>query len=242
MQITGHRGMASAAPENTLISIEKAAKHGTKWIEIDVQLTQDKQVVVIHDNTVNRCSNGTGAVRNFTYHEIKLLDAGSYFHTQFANEPIPSLKETLNLCLQYNLALNIELKAYYGDNEHALCDAVTEIINTMQYPEDKLLFSSFSLSALEIMKNTLPTVRRGFCDWSWRPDMVDIIKGLDLFSVHFNYRYVKKEYTKIIHEAGAKVIVWTANDTDLLSHLKDIGVDNIITDFPDQFLLQPGTH
>ena len=112
MEIAAHRGVSSLAPENTLSAFQKAAAMGCEWIEFDVQLTQDGSPVVIHDKTVERCTNGVGIVSEMTLKELKLLDAGSWFSKEFCNETIPTLEEVLSLAKKYNMSVNIELKTY----------------------------------------------------------------------------------------------------------------------------------
>ncbi|CAG22877.1 putative glycerophosphoryl diester phosphodiesterase [Photobacterium profundum SS9] len=96
--ITGHRGAAALAPENTLSAIQKAVESGIEWVEIDTQLSADNIPVIVHDKTVKRCSNGKGCVGELTLAELKALDVGSWFSNEFAGETIPTLEETLLAC------------------------------------------------------------------------------------------------------------------------------------------------
>ena len=103
--IIGHRGAYNSAPENTLTSFRKAAQLGAKWIEIDVRLSSDKIPVVFHDNEVNRTTNGQGPVDSFTLESLQELDAGSHYHIDFSGEKVPTLLQTITVCIELNLSL-----------------------------------------------------------------------------------------------------------------------------------------
>ena len=111
-KIFAHRGSKGTHPENTLASFKEAVRVGSDGIELDVHLTKDGHLVVIHDETVDRTTNGTGEIRNLTLAEIKAMDAGGWFHNKYAGEKIPTLEEVLLLLteLGFNGQLNIELK------------------------------------------------------------------------------------------------------------------------------------
>ncbi|NMR95157.1 glycerophosphoryl diester phosphodiesterase, partial [Vibrio parahaemolyticus] len=108
--LIGHRGVAGSYPENTKISIQAAIDLGLKWVEVDIQPTKDNVLVVCHDHTVNRCSNGQGRVDELTLEELKALDFGSWFSTDFSGEKILTLDELLTLATENKLNLNIEVK------------------------------------------------------------------------------------------------------------------------------------
>ena len=129
--VIGHRGAYNSAPENTLIAFRKAAQLGARWVEIDVRLSSDKVPVIFHDNEVNRTTNGQGPVGTLTLKSLKKLDAGSYYHTDFSGEKIPTLLETISLCIELNLGINIEIKPNYGQATETVT-AILAIINRFQ--------------------------------------------------------------------------------------------------------------
>ena len=116
------------APENTLSVFNNAAEFGCKWIEVDVQLSQDKVPVVFHDKMVNRCTNGSGVVSEMTLESLKSLDAGLWFGEEFHGERIPTLKKTLLLARDSNLKVNIVIKVYPEDDVVLLCEQIKQVV------------------------------------------------------------------------------------------------------------------
>ena len=147
--IIGHRGAFNSAPENTLSAFRKAAQLGARWVEIDVRLSSDKVPVIFHDNVVNRTTNGQGPVGTFTLDSLKKLDAGSYYHTDFSGEKIPTLLETIRLCIELNLGINIEIKPNYGQAAETVTAVLTIINRFQEQLKGNVLFSSFDLLCLE---------------------------------------------------------------------------------------------
>ncbi|MGF1694393.1 glycerophosphoryl diester phosphodiesterase [Vibrio lamellibrachiae] len=233
--ITGHRGAASLAPENTLVSIEQAAKAGAHWVEIDTQLSADNVPVVFHDKTVNRCTNGKGKISELDLATLKSLDAGSWFGEEFSGVTIPTLEEALDKCVELNLTLNLELKTYDDKTIHALVEQVIDVVNRRDYPIDKLLFSSFSKDALVLCQTLAPKVRRGFICEVWNSASIDSLKSLELYSVHVDHQILDKSTAKQIKESGVVLKIWTLNEPEKAETYYQLGVDNIITDMPDKF-------
>ena len=236
MKITAHRGFSSLAPENTLAAMKEAINYGCKWIEIDVQLSADHVPMVIHDKTVNRCSNGKGEVRNLSKIELKQLDAGSWFSDDFNGESIPTLEEVLLLTSEAKVALNIELKIHTGDCIHLLCEKVAEVISKLNIEPELMLFSSFDQSALLAIKQHLPHVRRGQL-WETIPNNhADVLSELDAFSVHCDYRYLTEEKAKAVKRLGYQLYCYTPNQPELVEDHWLWGVDMMITDTPHRYL------
>jgi glycerophosphoryl diester phosphodiesterase len=233
--ITGHRGALALAPENTLAGIQKAVECGVEWIELDTQLCADNIPVIIHDDTVQRCTNGKGRVSELTLTQLKALDAGSWFSSEFTGETIPSLKETLIACQESAININIEIKIH---SEHEIKPLVVKVIETVKclnYPIEKLLFSSFSKKALAHCQTLYPEVRRGFITKHNPSNMLNTIKHLDLYSLHINYRRLNEPLAKSIKEMGLILMIWTMNDPNQIEKYTAWGVDNIITDKPNDF-------
>lgn len=233
--ITGHRGAAALAPENTLASIKKAAEVGVSWVEIDTQLSADGIPVVIHDETVNRCTNGKGKIANLSLAELKELDAGSWFSPEFSGEQIPTLAEACEACLALGLTLNLELKIHHDKQIEPLVNAVVDLLKEKEFPLDKLLFSSFQKRALELCQQQMPSVRRGFICEVWNDYSLTSIEASQPYSVHIDHRILTPTIAKSIKDAGYVLKIWTLNKADKAQHFFDMGVDNIITDTPDKF-------
>jgi glycerophosphoryl diester phosphodiesterase len=233
--ITGHRGAAALAPENTLAGIQKAVESGIKWIEIDTQLSADNVPVIIHDKTVKRCTNGKGRVGELTLAELKALDAGSWFSSEFEGETIPTLEETLLACQENGLNMNLEIKIHNENEVKPLVEKVVETVKQLNFPIEKLLFSSFSQTALAHCQALFPEVRRGFITEHKPSNMLDTIKPLNLYSLHIDHRILNETLAKSIKDMGLTLMIWTLNDPKKVDKFTAWGVDNIITDKPNAF-------
>ena len=160
-KIFAHRGSKGTHPENTLASFKEAVRVGSDGIELDVHLTKDGHLVVIHDETVDRTTNATGEIRNLTLAEIKELDAGSWFHNKYAGEKIPTLEEVLLLLteLGFNGQLNIELKTDVIQYE-GLVEKCLALQSTKEWPF-AIVYSSFNPYTLVELKQANPSQEIG---------------------------------------------------------------------------------
>lgn len=141
--IVGHRGVAGTYPENTRVSVQAAINLGLSWVEVDVQPTKDNVLVVCHDHTIDRCSNGKGRIDEYTLAELKQLDFGAWFDPRFAGETIMTLEELLVLAAEHDLGLNIEVKV----DKHDVASVVQQLkaqLDQSPLVADKILLSSFS--------------------------------------------------------------------------------------------------
>lgn len=232
MKIVAHRGISSLAPENTLAAFTKAAELGCEWIEFDVQLCADMIPVVIHDKTVERCTNGEGTVSSMTLQELQRLDAGSWFDTAFCEETIPSLEEVLLFAQDKGISTNIELKIFPEDNISSLCKKVAEVITKRNIDPSRILLSSFENEALSIMRALLPQIRRGQL-WRKIPhDPFPILQELEAYSVHCNQLYLKEQQAKQILDKGYELYCYTVNDPKTAAKLKEWGVKMVFSDNP----------
>ncbi|WP_342639654.1 glycerophosphodiester phosphodiesterase family protein [Proteus faecis] len=235
MKIAAHRGFSGKAPENTLAAFKMAIDFGCEWIETDVQLTADHVPVLIHDKTVNRCTNGQGAVRFHTLDDLHRLDAGSWFSSLYQGEKIPSLRQGLQLIKRSGTKLNIELKTWPDDDVERLCLAVSDMIKSADIPNEQILFSSFDTHALTIMKRYLPFIRRGQL-WDEIPDnALETLKVIDGFSVHCNYKYLTQKQVQLLKQAGYEIYCYTPNNPEEVKDFEQWGVDMLITDMPDVY-------
>lgn len=237
-----HRGLSSLAPENTLVAFQRAVELGCQWIEIDVQLSADDVPMVIHDHSVNRCTNSKGKVSELTLQQLKQLDAGLWFADEFEGEPIPTLAETLALTQAANVNLNIELKLYPHTDIDRLCHHVAEVINEMDIDPQTLLFSSFSTHALQCIKQYLPDVRRGQLWQSIPYDAASVLTQIDAYSVHCDYRFLTQAQAKAIKQMGYQLYCYTPNFPELVEPHRLWGVDMMITDVPQRYTQRNETH
>ncbi|MDW6094818.1 glycerophosphoryl diester phosphodiesterase [Vibrio rhizosphaerae] len=238
MQLMAHRGYSSQAPENTLAAFKQAIDFGCQWIELDVQLTADQVPVVMHDKTLERCTDGAGQLTELTFSELTRYSAGNWFAPEFRDETVPSLAATLQLAKQHSVNLNIELKIYPGDDETLLCQRVAAVIDAAGIAKDQLLFSSFSVTALAVMQHIMPEIRRGLL-WETMPvDAFEILENLDAFSVHCHYRYLDEQQAAAIKQRGYALYCYTPNQPlEVEAHWR-WGVDMMITDKPHCYVIE----
>ncbi|MFT6986295.1 MAG: glycerophosphoryl diester phosphodiesterase [Psychromonas sp.] len=238
-RIAAHRGGASLAPENTLAGIHKAAELDLSWIEIDTQLSADGVPVIIHDKTVDRCSNGNGAVADLHWSELQQLDAGSWFDQAFADEKFPSLSQVLTICQPLTIQINLELKIHNGDDINKLCEQVTRVIEQSGFPHQRLLISSFNHQAMQQIKQQLPDIRRGQLWETISDDWQEQLQAIDAYSAHCHYRFLTKQQANQVKQAGYQLICYTANNPDEVREHWHWGVDLMITDTPQRYLEMP---
>jgi len=233
-RVVAHRGGGTLAPENTLAGIRTGAKFGLKMIEFDAKLSADDIVFLLHDDDVDRTSNGNGAAAKMRYASIAALDAGSWRDAAFGGERMPTLDEVADACLQYGLAANIEIKPCPGR------DALTgEIVAQhaarlwRSHPHAPLL-SSFSYDALRAARDAAPDLPRGLLFSSLPPNWREQVRSLDCVSLHVNHRVLDESLVRDIKAEGLKILVYTVNDLARARELAAWGVDAICTDRIDE--------
>lgn len=234
--IFGHRGASASAPENTIPAFELALLQGADAIELDVKLTADEQAVVIHDQTVERTTNGTGKVNRLQLAEIKNLDAGKFFKPEFEGVRIPTLDEVFE-SVGKRILINVELTNYSSPRDH-LIPIVADIIQRHQL-EKSVLFSSFSVVNLKHMKVLLPDTPVALLCLGGLPGIFarsSLLLKTSPRIIHPNIMDVNGRLVKREHSRHRRVHAWTVNeDTDIL-RLRDLGVDGIFTDDPHNAL------
>lgn len=232
--IAAHRGGGKLAPENTLAAIVTGASHGHQMVEFDVKLSLDNTAFLLHDDTLNRTSNGKGLAALMPYHEISQFDTGSWLSTQFQNEYMPTLSEVFTYCEKYQLAVNIEIKPCAGRDEETgrlvALEAKKLWKNSLRPP----LFSSFSWTALEAAQKFAPEFPRGLLCERLPENWEALSSHIDCFSLHINYRYLTKTVIEKVKERGFFIFAFTVNDLNIAKKLRRWGVDCICTDAIDK--------
>lgn len=230
-----HRGSVTEAPENTVSSIKKALSHGIKAIEIDVQLTKDDELVIIHDHHMRRFNKQVkGNVRDYTLKEIKEINIGAYFSKAFKHEKLATLEEMLTV-IPKEILLNVEIK-----NDPIIYEGISEILlTTLQKYErtDNILISSFDHETLPYFQREAPEIPLGllFEHRIIRPWEYAKQTGLDVYSIHPYDIHVDEELIQSCHEAGYKVYPYTVNDVETYQQFKVWGVDGVFSNNPDIF-------
>lgn len=240
--VIAHRGGASLAPENTLAAFRNAIALGVDMIEIDVHLSKDGHVIVIHDNTVDRTTNGHGRIADLTLAEIKELDAGKKFSEKFAGEKVPTLEETMET-LNGKAQLLIEIKKDHDSLYPDLEEKVVEIIH--RYDAGKwTVVQSFNKHSVEKVQKADPSLRtfyllgRNFPEW-YHTLAQSVLAGNTLppaytgVAPHWSVLDAGKVDT--LHQAGYQVYTWTVKPEDM-QKVFDMNVDGIITNDPDKLI------
>ncbi len=230
--VIAHRGACKRAPENTMAAFRLADEMGADAIEFDVKLTADGHVVVMHDQTLDRTTNGSGPVHASTLAEIKMMDAGAHFGEGYAGERVPTLEEVLD-GLGDKLLLNIELTNYAR-----LWDRLPETVVGLvreRGMQDRVLLSSFNPMALLKAARIAPEIPRGLLVMPSEPRPVRAVlamavprEALNPHDALVDARVVRAEHSK-----NRRVNVWTVNDGERARELLTMGVNGIITDVPD---------
>lgn len=224
-----HRGYSSKAPENTMPAFELALEAGSGGIELDVHLTKDGEVVVIHDNKVDRTTNGEGPVGSFTMAELRELDAGSWFSSEFKGTRIPTLREVLELIKDHNVLLNVETKASLGFEQ--LNDRVAPLLDEYGMWE-RTIISSFNHYALVHMKAIRPQARTGILYNCGLVDPWVYAKSIGASALHPHHMTAIPELVQAAQQNGMMVNVWTVDEADDIERVKLAKVDSIITNVP----------
>ncbi len=221
MLIIGHRGAAGLAPENTLLSVRRALEFGATAIEVDVHFV-DNRLVVIHDNTVDRTTNGRGRLANFTFEQLRALDAG-------LGELIPTLEEIIEL-IPRGIMLNVELKG--KGTAVPVGEFFNRLIREGVWRESDTLVSSFEPSELRALSKCELPLAILFT----RPprDFSVIAQNLGVTAVNPHRRYATASFVRAAHQKGLRVFPYTANLSQDIQRLCSVGVDGLFTDFPDK--------
>lgn len=216
--VIAHKGASGHAPENTLRSFRKAVEYSAQMIELDIHETLDGKLVCLHDSTVDRTTNGNGAVHSFTYKELRELDAGE-------GERIPLLEEVIKFAYR-KIQVNIELKVIGVEKK------VLEIVESHRMLQD-IIISSFFHGTLATVRDLNELVETGVLVNKPKDELVRYALDFKANAINPLHELVNLDLIVDAHNAGLKVYPWTVNDAQIMKQLYSVGVDGLITDFPD---------
>ncbi|WP_304200761.1 glycerophosphodiester phosphodiesterase family protein [Flavobacterium alvei] len=214
----GHRGVKGHEPENTLISFQKAIDLKVDGIELDVHLNSDGEIIVIHDETIDRTTNGKGLVKNFSSLQLK----------QFG---IPTLSEVLYL-IDKQCFVNIELKGI--GTAKPVAKLIALFISQKNWNHTDFLVSSFDWKMLEEVQLLNPKIRIGVLTEESVDLALAFAKKIKAYSIHPDYRLLTKENVALMQENEFEVYPWTVNPKEDIQKIKSFNVNGIISDFPDK--------
>lgn len=233
MKIFAHRGSSGTHPENTLAAFRAAAALPIDGVEIDVHLTKDGEVVVIHDEKINRTTNGKGYVKDMTLEELQQYDAGSWFSEEWGGERVPTLDEVLKIYEGTSHRLNIEIKSDIFPYD-GLVEKVLTIANNRGMA-DRLLLSSFNHEDVRhICRET--EVKSAVLASQIYVDIYDYARVIGTKQVHVSLPGAFRKMTTDALIKGAIVYVYTVNKLEYAEQLKQIGIHGIFTDYPERML------
>jgi len=238
--VIGHRGAAEAAPENTLESFAEAKRQGAAWVEFDAKLTADDAVILLHDDTVDRTSNGQGPAAQKTLAEMKALDAGAWRGANWAGARIPTLAETMAKLAELGLGANIEIKPCPGRERQTARGIIAElrrIWGGKAPPAGKTpLLSSFAYESLLEARELAPELPLGLLLEDDPADWRDQAARVGAVSVNCWDKKLTEGWARAIKGAGYGLLVYTVNDVTLANRLLGWGVDAVFTDAPARLL------
>jgi glycerophosphoryl diester phosphodiesterase len=236
VMVIAHRGFSGAAPENTLAAFQKGIEIGSDMIELDVHLSKDGKVVVLHDETLERTTNGQGRVVDYTLRELKKFDAGSWFAPQFSRERIPTLGEALELA-KGRAPVNIEIKnPTHG--RYPITELTDQALREVKEAGmiHRVIFSSFNPISLEWIKKKEPQVWVALLYHKPWSALSDVTGGEKYEVLNLRHSYLTKDKIAKIHKERMKVNVYTVNSQEEMEQFIRWGVDGIITNHPDQLM------
>lgn len=229
--LIAHRGSSRIAPENTIAAFRAAIDAGVEYFETDLTILADGVVAILHDDTVDRTTNGSGSIRAMTSGEVRRLDAGSWFAPQFTNEPVPFLEDVVGLLATTHVSVNLELKADFlsARSGRLLVDRTLELMRPFN---DRVLYSSFNSLLLEYLRRRDPAARIAclyetvalYEDWRFTTD------ALAAEAIHPEDTDLNEQRVAEFLAAGLEVNVWTVNDPRRAALLQQWGVSRVITD------------
>lgn len=239
MQIIAHRGFSSAAPENTMAAFDAAAAAGVGF-ELDVSLSSDEHVVIMHDDTVDRTTDESGLISAYTLEALKRMDAGRWFSDEFEGEKVPTLREVLQ---RWGGKVPIDIEIKTCDIKAPLAEGVVREIEAAGLV-DQVFVTSFDPYMLELVKDANPDIRRGQLTGTFKDADLSGIEKLVLrkmwMNSHSEPHIVAVEHVRITpgrvkkwHKKGYEVYAWTVNEREDMQRMVDLGVDAVITDHPE---------
>jgi len=236
-KIYGHRGSKGSYPENSMLGFNKAIEAGVAGVEIDIHMTKDNKIVVFHDSTLTRTSTGSGYIKDLTLEEIRQFKIGPKFkgfekyEKSWDEEIIPTLDEVLELFKQHDLEVNIELKTYeiaYPGMEKLMF----EIVKDSGYDPDKVIYSSFHIPTIIKLREINPNAKLGLLTHMNLPRIEDYFAALGLEAFHPGKDLVLAN-PNLWAPLADKLRIWTVNEPAQMQMLIDMGVEAIITDYPE---------
>lgn len=232
-RVIGHRGAKASAPENTLAGIRQARREGAAWVEFDVKLTADGHPILMHDDTLDRTTDGHGPVASARLEDIRRLDAGARFAPVFRGERVPLLSEALAVLAELDMGFNLEIKPCKGREVETGHAAMTSLAAHWPAHRPVPIVSSFSQLALAAARAAeLDHALFGYLVEALPAGWKDEAVRLGCRSVHVGWRNLTKAQVAAVKDAGFLLLVWTVNEPPRAREFLAWGADAVISDCP----------
>jgi glycerophosphoryl diester phosphodiesterase len=225
-----HRGAGKLAPENTLAAFQLGAQHGYRMFECDAKLSSDDVVFLLHDEHLERTTNGTGVAGSHEWSHLSQLDAGSWHSIAYAGEPLPTLESLARFCLSHGYFLNIEIKPTPGTEAMTGEAVAKEAMRLWQAELIPPLLTSFKTEALIAAQQIAPSLPRGLLLHSLWDGWLETARDLECVAIVCNYKLWNKELVESVHAQNMQCLSYTVNEQDIADFLITLGTDGIITD------------
>lgn len=236
--VIAHRGARGQAAENTLRAIELAAEQGCIWVELDVMLTADQVPVIFHDNQLDRLTDGYGAVKDHCWSELQSYKVHPARGSAEAAQPIPSLRQALQVLQRLGLGLNLEIKPNHPADRIKTLQLSLEVLQ--EFPGVPVVLSSFRHQALEEAQKLAPHLPRAVL-WEGLPaDWQQKAQTLEVRAVHLAAFALRRGQVAEIRSLGLEVYIYTINSVKQAQRLKSWGVTGVFSDYPERLLQLPG--
>lgn len=229
-----HRGAGKLAPENTLAALRLGHAHGYRMAEIDAKLSADGVPFLLHDETLDRTTDGRGRADLLGWRELARLDAGSWHSPAYAGEPLPTLQAVARWCRANGVALNIEIKPMPGRERETGAAIALDALALWEGAVLPPLLSSFSDESLAAARDAAPDLPRAWLTEDLPNDWLDRCRALGCVALDAKHTLVDESVVRAAHAAGLRVAVWTVNDPARAAQLAGWGVDCVITDAVDR--------
>lgn len=225
-----HRGGGRLAPENTLAAMRTGAQHGFRMFEFDVKLSSDDVAILLHDDTVDRTTDGQGPATHLSYAELARLDAGGWHSLAFVGEPVPTFQAVARYAIANGIACNVEIKPSPGREAETGTAIALAVRKWWQDALPAPLLSSFSEAALAAAQAAAPELPRALLVEQIPPDWHERLARYDCVALNINHRDASRELIDAVHAAGYRIAAWTINDPARARLLLSWGLDALFTD------------
>ena len=229
-----HRGAGKLAPENTLAAFRLGATHGYRMFECDAKLSSDGVVFLLHDEHLERTTNGTGVAGSHGWSHLSQLDAGGWHSAAYAGEAIPTLESVAHFCISHGYFLNIEIKPTAGTEALTGTTVANEAMRLWQGESILPLLTSFKTEALVAAQQAAPFLPRGLLLHSLWDGWLETALELECVAIVCNYQLCNQELVATVHAQHMQCLNYTVNEPDIADSLNALGTDGIITDTVDK--------